>query len=136
MTDKTFDGHDKIVPTRVDGHYVPDPRDPDPRGMNVFGADERIAGTVTDIWVDRSEHMIRYLEVALPGGLGTRLLPVTLSRFVTKGVKVKSIMAAQFADAPRLANADAVTRLEEDKVQAYFTGGHLYANRMRSEPLI
>ena len=38
-------------------------RDPDPRGMPVIGADQKVAGTVKEVWVDRSEIMIRYLEV-------------------------------------------------------------------------
>jgi len=39
--------------------------EPDPRGYTVLGMDRRIAGTVTDIWVDESEHMAKFLEVEL-----------------------------------------------------------------------
>lgn len=64
--DQTWDGRNKIVPTRTDPHYTVAGNDPDPRGMTVYGADGKAAGTVTDIWVDRAEHVIRYLEVDTP----------------------------------------------------------------------
>ena len=49
---------------------------------------------------------------------------------------MKSITAAQFADVPTIRRDDQITLLEEDKVMAYFAGGHLYATAARSEPLI
>ena len=42
---------------------ISNPRDPDPRGMRVIGADSEVGGIVTDVWVDRAEALIRYLEV-------------------------------------------------------------------------
>ena len=45
------------------GYLLSKPRDPDPRGMRVIGADSEIGGVVTDVWVDRAEALIRYLEV-------------------------------------------------------------------------
>ena len=58
--------------------------DPDPRGMSVVGADGSVAGTVRDLWVDRSEVVIRYLEVevAAPASAGARhvLLPVNFAQ--------------------------------------------------------
>ncbi len=44
-----------IVPLRVAEGTFLEPRDPDPRGMKVIGADREIAGVVTDVWVDRAE---------------------------------------------------------------------------------
>jgi len=37
---------------------------------------------------------------------------------------------------PGLRNPDVVTRLEEDKICAYYAGGHLYAIADRAEPLV
>jgi photosynthetic reaction center H subunit len=49
-------------------------------------------------------------------------------------VRVRSILAAQFADVPQLANPDQITRREEDRVSAYYGGGTLYAEPSRLEP--
>jgi photosynthetic reaction center H subunit len=49
---------------------------------------------------------------------------------------VRAITAAQFADVPAIKRDDQITLLEEDKVMAYYAGGHLYATPSRSEPLI
>jgi photosynthetic reaction center H subunit len=141
VPDATWDGRDKIVPSRIDPHYTVATGDPDPRGMTVYAADGKAAGMVTDIWVDRAEHVIRYLEVDTGPGKGPLLLPMTLARIQgtpTQGrsVGVKSITAAQFADVPRTRSADRVTFLEEDRICAYFAGGHLYAMPDRTEPLL
>ncbi|NMG40340.1 photosynthetic reaction center subunit H [Chelativorans sp. ZYF759] len=140
VADTTWDNRDRIVPSRVDGHYHVASGDPDPRGMTVFAADGEPAGIVTDIWVDRAEHCIRYLEVDPGPGRGPLLVPMTLARIVGSdfkepSVKVKSITAAQFANVPRTKSADQVTFLEEDRICAYFAGGHLYATRQRTEPI-
>ena len=67
--ERTFEGHDRIVPMRVSPEHHVAREDRDPRGFPVVAADGRIAGTVTDLWVDRSEGMVRYLEIALREGL-------------------------------------------------------------------
>lgn len=138
--DLTSEGAHKIVPLRVASDYSVALRDADPRGMTVMGADGAVAGMVEDVWVDRSETIMRYLEVALalPGQAArTVLVPSTLVTFSTKRrvVKVKSLLAAQFANAPAIRDPDSITFLEEDRVCAYFGGGHLYAVPMRAEPL-
>jgi photosynthetic reaction center H subunit len=51
-------------------------------------------------------------------------------------VVVKAILAAQFANAPRIKSPNSVTFLEEDRICAYFAGGHLYATPKRAEPLL
>jgi len=51
-------------------------------------------------------------------------------------VIVQSIMGAQFEDVPMLASPDQVTLREEDKIQAYYASGHLYAKPSRLEPLL
>jgi len=135
--DLTVDGLTRIAPLRVANDFKVDEHDRDPRGFTVIGADGVAAGTVRDIWVDRSEVLIRYLEVELRGGKRV-LLPITFAK-VNQGkgtVKVESILASQFASAPTLASPDRVTLLEEDKVVAYYGGGILYAEPSRQEPLL
>jgi photosynthetic reaction center H subunit len=51
-------------------------------------------------------------------------------------VVVDAINARQFADAPRIGATDQITLYEEDRVQAYFGGGYLYANPNRQEPFL
>lgn len=133
--DQTWDGRNKIVPSRVDSHYTVAGGDPDPRGMTVIAADGNAAGTVVDIWVDRSEHVIRYLEVNGAPGVGPVLVPMTLARVKDGAVRVKSIESARFAGVPRTRASDSVTFLEEDKICGYFAGGHMYGAPGREEPL-
>jgi photosynthetic reaction center H subunit len=125
----------RIVPMRVDGHLNVVAQDTDPRGLPVTGCDDVIAGTVRDIWVDRAEHVIRYLEVAVNGG-GTAILPMPMAKVTKRFVNTDAITAAQFVGAPQLASMDQITLLEEEKVQAYFGAGYLWATKARSEPLI
>ncbi len=135
--DLTVEGLTRIAPLRVANEYSIDEHDRDPRGFTVIGADGEVGGTVRDVWVDRSEVLIRYLEVEVKGGKRV-LLPMNFSK-VDQGkgrVKVESILGSQFANAPTLANPDRVTLLEEDKVVAYYGGGTLYAEPSRQEPLL
>jgi photosynthetic reaction center H subunit len=46
------------------------------------------------------------------------------------------VYARHFADVPGLKNPNEVTKLEEEKISAYYGGGTLYADAKRSEPLI
>ncbi|MFM7344266.1 MAG: photosynthetic reaction center subunit H [Tagaea sp.] len=134
--DLTADGKIKIVPLRADPEFHVAGDDPDPRGFAVLGADGVRAGTVKDVWVDRSEVLFRYFEVDL--GSKTVLLPVNFSRILTETgqVVVNSILAAQFAGVPALASADRITLLEEERIPAYYGAGTLYATPERREPLI
>ena len=135
VPDMTFDGKPKIVPMRVATDFTVAKGDPDPRGMQVLGCDGGVGGTCTDVWVDRGESIIRYLEVEVSGARHV-LLPMPLARVSKDQVKVKSITSAQFAAVPSHANPDQVTRLEEDKISAYWGSGHLYATEDRQEPLL
>lgn len=135
--DLTVHGDAKIVPMRADPEFYIEPRDPDPRGYAVYGADDVLAGTIVDIWVDRSEPQVRYYEVELTTGDRRILLPAPFARVRMSDhhVKVHAITAAQFAHVPPIRTENVITLLEEDMVQAYFAGGHLYAFN-RAEPLI
>jgi photosynthetic reaction center H subunit len=142
VTDKTAHGIDKIVPLRAAPGFWVDKHDPDPRGLGVKACDGKIAGTITEIWVDRSEPQVRYYEVKLASGNRTVLLPVNFVQWPNFGltksdhVLVKAITAAQFADVPATRNPDTVTLLEEDKIMGYYAGGHLYATPERSKPWV
>lgn len=135
VPDLTAHGDPKIVPMRVAKDFSIAAGDPDPRGMLVLGADNAVAGTVHDVWVDRSEATIRYLEVVLNSG-GNVLLPITgaLIKKARRHVLVDAIAAAQFQGVPRLSSPDQVTFYEEERVVAYYGGGYLYATASRSEP--
>jgi photosynthetic reaction center H subunit len=135
--DLTLEGLARIVPLRAAPGFHLDSHGPDPRGMNVVGGDNEIAGTVTDVWVDRAEPCARYYEVSLVNQTGSVLLPFTCTRIKASAneVRVKSIYGRQFADVPRTARPDRVTLLEEDKIMAYYASGYMYASPERSEPL-
>lgn len=137
VPDLTDDGRHRIVPFRLGGGYTTASCDPDPRGMTVYGADNKPAGKVADLWVDQSEAMIRYLEVELDRAGGRVLLPIPFAviKGSAKRVDVDAILGGQFAGVPRTRHAESVTRLEEDKIAGYYGGGKLYATAARQEPL-
>lgn len=136
VPDLTHGGEPKIVPLRVATDFSIEERDPDPRGKPVYGADGKVGATVVDVWVDRAEPQIRYLEVE--SGERRVLLPINYVRVSQDGerIKVASILAEHFRSVPGLANPDLVTLQEEDKITAFYGGGHLYATAERQEPLI
>ncbi len=133
--DMLTEGGAKIVPLRVAADHGVHVKDTDPRGLPVFGADGELAGTVADLWVDQAEMMFRYLEVALPGGKSV-LLPFNFAYVSPDAVRVKAVLAAQFAQVPALRRPEQVTLLEEEKIMAYFGAGMLYATPERQEPLL
>lgn len=150
VPDLTHEGGPKIIPMRIATDFSVEERDPDPRGKPVIGTDGVVGGTVTDIWVDQSEPQIRYLEIAVSGQqaadpaaepgarAGAVLLPITFARVSGKDghIKVFAITGGQFADVPVTASPDQVTLQEEDRITAYYGGGHLYATPARLEPLL
>jgi photosynthetic reaction center H subunit len=133
-------GAPRIVPLRIAPELSLAIEDADPRGMAVVGADDAVAGTVHEVWVDRSEGVARFLEVALVPELGARtvMLPMPMVDIQARRnrVKVYLILGAQFADVPAIKSDEQITALEEDKIAAYYGGGLLYATPARAEPLI
>ncbi|MEM7752195.1 MAG: photosynthetic reaction center subunit H [Pseudomonadota bacterium] len=128
-------GHPKIVPlSHATAFHVNAGRNP--VGMPVVSGDKEIVGTVTDVWIDEPEQLVRYFEYELTDGGGKRLVPVTMMRMWGGKVMVQSIYAHQFADVPRHASDTQVTLLEEDKICGYYGGGYLYASQSRQEPQI
>jgi photosynthetic reaction center H subunit len=135
VPDRTVDGQTRIAPLRIAPAFHLDPADPDPRGMTVIGCDDASGGVVRDAWVDRAETLLRYLEVEVAGGRRV-LLPINFTRIGDGNVRVRSITGAQFADVPPIANPDAVTLREEDRIQAYYAAGNLYATPDRLGPVL
>ncbi|MEM8657856.1 MAG: PRC-barrel domain-containing protein, partial [Pseudomonadota bacterium] len=84
-------------------------------------------GTVTDMWIDKPELMVRYLEAKLNGG-ETRLIPITMARITGKGVKVRNLTEPFFARVPTTKSGEQITLLEEEKIMAFYAGGQLYAS--------
>src|SRR3954453_5756287 len=118
--DVTIDNLPKIVPLRAAPGYFVAERDPDPRGFDLVGGDRGIAGRITDVWVDRSEFMVRYYEAEVPTRDGARrvLVPVNFCRVngERQTVTVRALYAGHFAAVPGIASSDQVTMLEEDKI--------------------
>ncbi|MEM1307808.1 MAG: PRC-barrel domain-containing protein, partial [Pseudomonadota bacterium] len=127
------------------------------RGTPVIAGDGKQVGTVTDIWVDRSDFVIRYLEAEIAGAEGATPSPLLVPwnmvdiksdrdffmNFIraenpkpNAEMHVYALTSDLFAGVPKTASPDAVTMLEEDKIQGYFGGGYLYATPDRAEPLV
>lgn len=129
-------GHVKIKPMgSLSDYHVAAGKDA--RGMDVTSHDGQVVGTVTDMWVDVPEQLVRYLEFDLADGGGKRLIPIQLANYYWfSTVKVHSLYAQHFAGVPKTAKPDEVTLLEEDKICAYYCGGKLYAHEDRLEPQV
>jgi photosynthetic reaction center H subunit len=160
VPEMTIENTPLIVPLRLEKTFSIAIQDSDPRGMDVLGADGKVAGTVADCWVDRSEPQIRYLEVALAAANGGRnvLLPINMARITVRHpmaifdalissrqpgghsaqgkVHVKSLLASQFAAVPATASGEQITKLEEERITAYYGAGTLYATPSRQEPFL
>lgn len=150
LPDLTFDGRPRIVPIAQSHELIVSPNDSQLMGFPVVAADGVTVGKVTDIWVDQAEHMIRYLEVETTSGkkvlapmmvavvhgnsLLAKILPTTSDE--KEFVEIDAITAAQFDGVPALENAGTISRYEEDRIQAYFGGGYMYATPERSEAWI
>lgn len=150
---RTHTGALKILPMRNLPDFQIVREDRDPRGLPVVGSDGAVGGVVTDVWIDREEQMIRYLEVAVGADNADAvtaenrhiLLPMTMAlvggRFARLGVwrpevKVSSILGAQFQNVPGTRDPDEVTLREEDRITAYYGAGTLYQTPSRRDPLI
>ncbi|VVS99903.1 Reaction center protein H chain [Sphingomonas sp. EC-HK361] len=134
--DLDWEGKPRIVPISAAGDFWIANRDRDPRGMSVFGADGKIAGRVTDLWIDKADRLIRYLQLDVEGVPGSVLAPMTMAKVKRDRVIIDALNAHQFAGAPGAGADGTITLYEEDRVQAYFGGGYLYANDARQEPFL
>jgi len=136
VPDMDMHGHPKIVPLRLAQDHAVSAKDVDPRGLPVWGADDEIAGTVCELWVDRMEMMFRYAEIQLAHSDKRVLLPMTFARIKKDGTHVQAILAHQFVNVPLTRSDAQITLLEEEKITAYYGAGTLYATPERQEPII
>jgi photosynthetic reaction center H subunit len=141
IPDLTAHGEARIVPMSMAEGFGIAEGETDPRGLPVVGCDRKTGGTVKDVWVDRSEHLLRYYEVEVEGGPASVLLPNNFVVIKTgRGKKpylyVHAVTSEQFAEVPARAKAETITRLEEDRIAAYYGAGLLYALRNRREALL
>jgi photosynthetic reaction center H subunit len=124
IPDPCWDGSPRIVPLSTDSHFWLAPNDPDPRGMKVVAADGVVVGEVSDVWIDRPECLIRYLQV----GRAT----VPFSRCVldakNRTIYVSAVDSAHFGSAPGASGT--ITLREEDRIVGYFSGGSLYTKKV------
>jgi len=139
VPDKIYDGRPLLAPMRIAPEFHVEHEDPDPRGLLVVGADGAVGGKIVDLWVDRAEPQIRFMEAETEGGRRV-LIPINLTRIEGPDhalkVTVRAINGHHFKDIPGTKNPDIVTKLEEEKIFGYFGGGTLYADASRQESLI
>lgn len=133
--DQDMHGRPRIIPMASQDSISVYSGNRDPRGMKVTAADGLVAGTVRDVWIDRSEHIIRYLEVETNGGRIV-LAPMAMASVSAQGVSIDAINAADFEAVPALSTPGEITRYEEDRIVGYYGGGYLYANADRLETFL
>lgn len=132
-----FDGTPRIVPMKLAEGYSLATEEPDPRGYTVVGADGVPGGVVAEIWVDRTEMLARYFEVATLNNRRVLLpLPMCDVQYAGRKIVVELVYGKHFADVPGTKSPDQVTLLEEDQISAYYGGGLLYAAPERAEPVL
>jgi photosynthetic reaction center H subunit len=130
-------GHPKIVPMgQTEAYRVSAGRDP--RGLPVMAGDGEVVGTMSDMWIDAPEQLVRYLEMDLDAdhGGGTRLVPMTFCKIGFSKVKINAVFGKHFAGVPVTKSPNQITKLEEEKISAYYGGGILYASQDRIDPLL
>jgi photosynthetic reaction center H subunit len=118
-------GHNKIVPmSKAAGFVVSGGRDP--RGLPVQAGDLEVVGSISDMWVDAPEQLVRYLEIKLNSGK-VKLVPMPMVQVQADRVRINSLSSDLFEDVPATKSGTAVTMLEEEKISAYYAGGAMYA---------
>ena len=132
--DLDMEGHPRIVPLSSASDFWVARQDTDMAGWPVVGADGVVAGTVTDLWIDRSDRLVRYIQIGTDGVLAPMMMAKVDRR--RRRVVIDALNGGQFAGVPRLDSASQITLYEEERVQAYFGGGYLYANTDRQEPYL
>ncbi|MGG5811068.1 photosynthetic reaction center subunit H [Falsiroseomonas sp. CW058] len=131
------DATPKVVPLRAAAGWGVEEGDPEIRGRVALGLDGKVAGTVADLWVDKSEYLFRYVEVEVAATGKRTLVPIGLVTWRGDGpVRIETATAAQVAAAPTLSHPTQVSLREEDRMSGYFGGGELYATPNRVEPLV
>ena len=118
-------GHNKIMPmSKAAGFAISAGRDP--RGLPVQAGDLEVVGTISDMWVDAPEQLVRYLEITLNSGK-VKLVPMPMVKVQADRVRINALSSDLFDGVPATKSKTAVTMLEEEKISAYYAGGTLYA---------
>lgn len=118
-------GHNKIVPmAKAAGFIVSAGRDP--RGLPVQAGDLEVVGTITDMWVDAPEQLVRYLEITLNSGK-VKVVPMPMVKVQADRVRINSLSSDLFETVPTTKSKTVITMLEEEKISAYYAGGTMYA---------
>lgn len=146
--DLTMDGRPRIVPIGASHEIEIAAQDRDPVGLPVYGGDKKKAGVISDVWVDQAEHLIRYVEVTTNSGKKV-LAPMAFVAVQGKSwlggitplvddqtelADIEALTSEQFDSVPGIATEGQITRLEEDKIQAFYGGGYVYGSPERAEP--
>ena len=134
--DLDMEGHPRLVPlTGAAGFSIAYP-DPGLKGWPIYGLDGVLAGHVTDLWIDKADRLVRYIQFDAEGA--PALVPMMMASVSRsrRRIVVDALNGAQFAGVPRLAATGQITLYEEERIQAYFGGGYLYASRNRQEPFL
>ena len=122
-------GHNKIVPMAAAPAFsVSAGRDP--RGLPVQANDNEVVGTVSDMWVDAPEQLIRYVEITLNSG-ERRLAPMPMIKIWKDRIRINALSSDLFGGVPATKSMSEVTLLEEDKICGYYAGGTMYAAAKR-----
>jgi photosynthetic reaction center H subunit len=134
--DLDFEGYPRVVPMSSAAGFHIAHEDPGLVGWPLFGLDGVLAGKITDLWIDKADRLVRYIQFDAPGG--PALAPMMMASVNRRRGKVvvDALNGAQFAGVPRLDSPTQITLYEEERVQAYFGGGYLYATRNRQEPFL
>ena len=122
-------GHNKIVPMASASAFAVS-AGRDPRGLPVQAGDLEVVGTISDMWVDAPEQLVRYLEITLNSGT-KKLVPVPMVKIQADRVRINSLSSDLFEGVPATKSQTEVTLLEEEKISAYYAGGTLYAASKR-----
>jgi photosynthetic reaction center H subunit len=125
-----LDAHGKPKITPMAGHeafFISAGRDP--RGMPILSKDDQVVGHCTDMWIDEGEQEVRYLEYELEPehGSGKRLVPMQLVRVQPRWIMVASLHSSRFNGVPQTRTPGQITKLEEEKICAWYAGGTLYS---------
>jgi photosynthetic reaction center H subunit len=122
-------GHNKIVPMASALAFAVS-AGRDPRGLPVQAGDLEVVGTISDMWVDAPEQLVRYLEITLNSG-SKKLVPVPMVKIQADRVRINSLSSDLFEGVPATKSQTEVTLLEEEKISAYYAGGTMYAASKR-----
>lgn len=121
-------GKPKIVPMASHADFFVSAGN-DPRGLPVLSKDDQVVANVTDMWIDPSEHEVRYIEFELlpEYGSGKRLVPIPMAKITRRWVDVSSLSKGHFDGVPKTASSTQITKLEEEKICGWYAGGALYS---------